>query len=107
MNNINSKLSLLVVCLIVACFQVAYAKPIKRNIAWCVDICMEDRFDDMHNNGDSWGTGSSSMSGMTQSNIFIVIKEYCESVYINGCYEVTHGSVKEINYSVGKAAGSN
>ena len=62
--------------------------PKQMPISWCVDVCQEDIFTDMHSSGDSWGTSSSSMSGMAQSDTFAVVIKHCTEIYTDGCIKI-------------------
>jgi hypothetical protein len=70
-------------------------RPKKMNTEWCVNVCIDDLFDNMHNNSNSWGAGSSSMNGMQQNNTFLEIKDYCESVYSKECYSLPFMKLQE------------
>ena len=70
-------------------------EPITKNIAWCVNVCMEDILKDMHNTHES----SSSLSGMFQSNTIINILEYCKMIYSFECYKVKYTSDAAIHES--------
>lgn len=62
--------------------------PKQMPIPWCVNVCQEDIFSDMHSSGDSWGTSSSSMGGMTQSDTFSVVIKHCNKIYAEGCIKI-------------------
>lgn len=47
----------------------------------CVDACISARFGNFHNNGESWGTGSSSMNGLKETSIFVRVLNYCQDYY--------------------------
>jgi hypothetical protein len=95
----NKLIPLLLLILLTGCVKQIIPPPQAKDLAWCVDTCMEDMFEDMHNNGDSWGTGSSSMNGMQQNNTFLEIKQYCESVYATGCFSVSYSSPLAIHHT--------
>lgn len=57
-------------------------------IEWCIEICREDIFRSMHTSGKSWGTSSSSLNGMSESNTFTKVISHCESVYQQECVQV-------------------
>jgi hypothetical protein len=75
--------------IIISCESAIAGKRAKEmHVAWCVNICMEDIFKDVHSKGDSWGSSSSSINGFKQDNAFVEIKNYCQSIYEKSCYEV-------------------
>jgi len=39
-----------------------------------------------HTKGESWGTSSSSMNGLAQSEIYSTVRSECKAIYINSCY---------------------
>lgn len=50
---------------------------------YCISECMSHTFSMFHNNGSSWGTGSSSMNGLSQEKIFDRVKKECQDFYNN------------------------
>jgi len=51
------------------------------DVKYCVANCMKYEFKNFHNNGKSWGTGSSSMNGLSQSKIYDRVKQECVEFY--------------------------
>lgn len=47
----------------------------------CIQTCMRYTFGMFHSEGQSWGTGSSSMNGLTQTQIFDRVKNECVQYY--------------------------
>lgn len=47
----------------------------------CVQACVDHQFKGFHNNGKSWGTGSSSLTGLQQQQTFDTVLKYCENFY--------------------------
>lgn len=47
---------------------------------YCMKECIRDTFSMFHNEGDSWGTGSSSMSGLSQSGIIDRVEKQCQEM---------------------------
>lgn len=77
------------ILLVVSCDSaIAASRSKEMHVAWCVNVCMEDIFKDMHSKGESWGSSSSSMNGIRQDNSFVEIKNYCQSIYEKSCYRV-------------------
>jgi hypothetical protein len=68
--------------------QLIERQPKEMPIAWCVKVCREDIFDDMHSTGESWGTSSSSMNGMAQNDTLTTTIKYCQSIYKDSCIKV-------------------
>ena len=65
------------------------AKPalIKVSEKFCIQACVYEEFKAFHNKGGSWGTGSSSMNGLQQVNIYKEVYKKCEEFYQPGtCY---------------------
>jgi len=54
-----------------------YERPMK----YCKEECLRESFTMFHNLGRSWGTGSSSMNGLSQTQIFDRVIKYCENYY--------------------------
>lgn len=71
---------------------------------YCIKACMEEHFEMFHNEGDSWGTGSSSMNGLSQQKIFDRVEQQCEK-FMKGekCCKWTYNQGKQNNleYSFG------
>lgn len=73
----------------------------------CVEVCISARFGDFHNSGSSWGTGSSSMSGLSQSEIYNRVVKHCEDYYKDEkcCqynYNLQSGGISKIHsYNIG------
>jgi hypothetical protein len=76
---------------------------------WCIQVCMSDVFENFHEKGESWGTSSSSMNGLSEMDIFTKVKLHCSSIYEgNICIEAdydTSGWDSRINYHRGSYAG--
>lgn len=59
-------------------------QPIKNNVIAmknCMHVCMSSTFEMFHHQGSNWGTGSSSMNGLSQEKIFDRVVKYCEEFY--------------------------
>ncbi len=52
-----------------------------REKKYCIQACMEHTFKWFHNKGSSWGTGSSSMNGLSQTQVFDRVKKECVEFY--------------------------
>jgi len=50
---------------------------------YCIEVCVRHTFAMFHNAGQSWGAGSSSMSGLTQTQIFDRVRKECVDFYSN------------------------
>lgn len=50
-------------------------------VKYCIENCLKNQFHMFHNNGQSWGTGSSSMNGLMQSQIYDRVKQECVEFY--------------------------
>jgi hypothetical protein len=48
---------------------------------YCVSECRKTEFKLFHSKGSSWGAGSSSMNGMSQSAIYTEVTKSCEEFY--------------------------
>jgi hypothetical protein len=48
---------------------------------YCIDNCLWAKFQMFHAEGHSWGTGSSSMSGLGQERIYDRVLAYCKEFY--------------------------
>lgn len=48
---------------------------------YCINECLKSVFSDFHHEGSSWGTGSSSMNGLSQEKIFDRVIKYCDDFY--------------------------
>lgn len=47
---------------------------------FCKRECIQDQFTIFHNNGKSWGTGSSSMNGIQETEIMKKVESQCEEL---------------------------
>jgi len=47
----------------------------------CIQICVDHQFSNMHSTGTSWGTGSSSMNGMSQRDTYSLVRRGCAAIY--------------------------
>lgn len=50
-------------------------------VKYCLDVCNINTFKSFHSKGDSWGTSSSSMNGLSQNAIFDRVEKYCKEFY--------------------------
>jgi hypothetical protein len=57
------------------------ARDWRRPMKYCIDKCLSATFVDFHHAGSSWGTGSSSMNGLSQEKIFDRVLGYCKEFY--------------------------
>ncbi len=61
---------------------------IKVQNKYCISVCVKKEFSNFHTRGRSWGTGSSSMTGLSQLGIYETVKKECEDFYKNEqCYK--------------------
>lgn len=75
---------LLILILIASCRErVAEPKAVIKRVEmkYCISECMKYEFKKFHAKGDSWGTSSSSMSGLSQKSIYDKVKEDCLDFY--------------------------
>ena len=57
-------------------------KYVKVDKRFCIDSCLKNTFSkSFHSRGDSWGTSSSSMNGLSQKKIFDRVISYCQDFY--------------------------
>lgn len=71
----------------------------------CIDACISKRFHDFHNSGGTF-SGSSSMNGLSQTEIWSTIHNYCSEImnkrhciYMRGIY--TNYDLYTFNYEYG------
>jgi hypothetical protein len=81
---------------LVGCNQDPVYESTPAPMAYCIAECMSHEFGNFHGQGDSWGTGSSSMSGLTQSDIFNTVKSHCEAIY-DKCFKAYHSDFINIH----------
>lgn len=80
-------MKLIMLCLIlfiVGCKPDRYykLKRIKKvDKKYCLEACRAKTFESFHSTGNSWGTGSSSMNGLSQSQIFDRVDRSCKEFY--------------------------
>jgi uncharacterized lipoprotein YehR (DUF1307 family) len=55
----------------------------KMDKKFCVAACIKTEFEMFHTKGESWGTSSSSMSSIGQSDIYTAVKKSCSEFYKN------------------------
>ena len=104
MLGMNMKTTILImtmVLLISGCSPRPEVQPEIKHKQWCVNKCMRDIFSNFHNNGESWGTGSSSMNGMGQKDTFNTVKKHCELIYKDSCLKVVYGHRLMIHHGGG------
>lgn len=86
------KYLLLILLFLTACIEernpLVYKKVDKK---YCVANCRAYEFKNFHNSGSSWGTGSSSMNGLSQSAIYDRVIDECNTFYKdNGCCSIDY-----------------
>ena len=62
---------------------------------FCKRECIQDQFTVFHNNGKSWGTGSSSMNGIQETEIMKKVEDQCKE-FLEGekcCHDGGHASI--------------
>lgn len=84
--------------------------PRKTDRKFCINECIVSMFKSFHSKGRSWGTSSSSMNGLSQSEIYKTVKKYCSDFYDecyvcedynDGCYGntiIVHRSIESEGY---------
>jgi len=79
------KLSLIIICLaLTSCTEEKKEKiSAVTDVKYCIQNCIKHTFKWFHNKGSSWGTGSSSMKSLGQSQIFDRVKAECVEFYNN------------------------
>lgn len=75
--------------------------PVPMPTEWCVSVCQEDIFKDLHSKPTTWGAGSSSLSGMGQNDTFSTVVAHCRSVYNGGCIKIKTWSGQDYLHSTG------
>jgi len=108
-------MKIILLCLVITIFsgcqrenqppQPPFVFEVEMHKEWCVNVCMGSFLKDFQSKGDSWGTSSSSMNGLSEDNIFTKIKGYCENIYANSCLHVKYPSNKRIHVNGGSYAG--
>jgi hypothetical protein len=67
---------------LVGCTQEPPPTPVEIvNTKFCIQVCTDHEFRKFHANGESWGTGSSSMNGVSESKIYEKVRQQCIEFY--------------------------
>lgn len=90
-------LILLIVLVVSSCMKSDPYIPTEMPIKWCVDKCVDAKFNAF--TGGKFLGGSSSMGGMIQKDIFKEVLSYCQAYYVSECFENessrVHGSASD------------
>lgn len=63
---------------------IIYKLDIKKYVVdmkYCISECRTATFATFHNEGDSWGTGSSSMNGLQEHSVLSKVDKLCKEFY--------------------------
>jgi len=77
------KILVLLIIILTSCESNKDKENLYVDMKYCIDGCLENRFQIFHGRGRSWGTGSSSMNGLSQKQIYDRVIKYCE-VFLKG-----------------------
>lgn len=66
---------------------------------FCMRECVKDQFKSFHSKGESWGTGSSSMNGLQDTEIMSKVENQCKE-FLEGetCCKWSPGGYSHVSY---------
>jgi hypothetical protein len=83
MNLVKGIIVIYIIVTTIGCETDYEKETIVVDVKYCISECMSFEFERFHNKGSSWGTGSSSMGGLSQGSIYDRVKVECVEFYKN------------------------